>query len=266
MKRFFCYFTVLFFILSSSVAFGLNCNKIKKDELLSQLPNNPFIKAFFSRAKILNKRKVKGLCEVVLDLNGRFYPCYVGKDFLLMGQMYSNGQLVSKPVIERLKAKKEQKDKKLFLSKKSELDKLAAIVYTPSKKAKRVLYMFTDPLCPFCHKMESKIKEIVDKYNVTLKVMLYSVHPPKGPKKAIEAVCKKFTLDKYLSENWRKEKDEEVNKYQCKQGKQLIEKTSKIARELGVRGVPTFIMDDGTRVVGARINELEKLLKKETTK
>jgi thiol:disulfide interchange protein DsbC len=244
------------------MAFGMNCNVINKDMILKQLPNNPFMQAFFRKAQLLSKRKVKGLCEVIFGLNGRFYPCYVGKNFVIFGQMYGKGKSISQQMMQKLKAREDKKQKKEFLSKKKQIERLVAIEYRPSKSARRTLYMFTDPLCPFCHKAENKIKNLVKKYNVDLKILFYSVHPPRGIKKAVEAICRGFDLDKYLSEGWRKEKD--IQKYQCAKGKELVQKSSDFARSIGISGVPTFIFDDGTRVVGARIFDLERILKEKT--
>jgi len=261
MKRIIAFTWVLTLWLTSA-AFALNCNQITKEQIIKQLPPNPFLNAFFQRATIVNKRQVKGYCEIVLNINGRLMPIYLKDDLLIWGRIYSKGQELSKNIIAKLKVEQNKKNKQEFLKKRSQLDKLAAIVYKPSPQAKKVLYMITDPVCPFCKRAESSIKQLVDKYNVILKIVLFSVHPPKGEQKAIEAVCRGFNLDQYLKHEWKKKKVEP--KYECKKGKELIQETKKVVQALGVRGVPTFIFEDGSKVVGARISELEALLKKET--
>ena len=115
-------------------------------------------------------------------------------------------------------------------------------------------------MCPYCHKAETKIKDIVKKYNVVLKVIFVPVHGQKSDKMAIKAICKKFNLDKYLSQEWKKKKD--LDKFQCERGKKLLQQSKLISQKLNIAGVPTFIFEDGTRVRGANIPFLERTLQK----
>jgi thiol:disulfide interchange protein DsbC len=213
---------------------------------------------FFGMSKIVNRREINGLCEIIMQIDSRFYPCYVGENYVIFGKMFSDGKFVSQRIIQKVQIQQQKKEQKEFISRKKELDRLVAIVYKPSKTSKKVLYMFTDPLCPFCHKAEAKIKELVEKYNMILKIIFYSVHPPEGTKKAIEAICRKFNLDQYLSEEWRKKTE---NFLQCNKGKNILKKSSSLASTVGITGVPTFIYEDGTRIIGARVVELENMLR-----
>jgi len=251
-------FVIFFFMSYPLLAF--NCKNITKDKILNEIAVNPFLKAFLNKSKIVNKRQVKGLCEVTLSVNNRFFTCYVGKDFTLVGQMYSHGKLVNEAILKRLKARTNLEIKKEFLKERKNIDKSVAIIYKPSKKAHKVLYMFTDPMCPFCHKAETKIKDVVKKFNVVLKVIFFPVHGQKSDKMAIKAICKKFNLDKYLSQEWRKKGD--FDKFQCEKGKKLLRQSKLIAKKLNITGVPTFIFEDGTRVRGANIPFLERTLQK----
>ncbi|MDQ7031707.1 MAG: thioredoxin fold domain-containing protein [Desulfonauticus sp.] len=263
MKRI-VFITLIFWGFSLGIGFSLDCNNINKQDIIRHLPKNAFTKSFFSKAKIASKRKIKDMCEVILELSNRFYTCYLTKDFLIIGQMYSNGKSISKPVIEKLKLKQTKETEKEFFNQRKNLDKFAAIVYKPSPTAQKVLYMFTDPLCPFCHKAETKIKQIVDKYNVILKIILYPVHPIIGPKKAIEAICRNFDLKQYLSQQWKKEKENDIEKYQCNKGKKILETSKEIGDKLNIRGVPTFLLDNGTKIIGANLIQLESALKELT--
>ena len=259
MRRFLC-LTGFFLFCFMGYGLALDCQKVTKEMLTEHWPDNPFMQSLLNRAEIVAKKEVKGLCEVVLKVNGRFYPCFVGEDFVIIGRMYAEKKEVGGDVIKDLRAKEAERQKEFFLKKRQELDKLVAIEYKPSKKAKKVLYMFTDPVCPFCHRAETKIKEIVDKYDVVLKVAFFPVHLPKGKMKAIEAVCRGLDLDGYLGEAWRKEN--KTKEFQCEKGKKLLDESLKFGRELGIRGVPTFIYEDGTRVIGARLTQLEQMLSK----
>jgi len=258
MKKIASFIIVFISLMNAHTVLGMNCTNITKQSLLKLSTNSSLMQDFFKTSKIISRREINGFCEVIMQINSRFYPCYIGKNFVIFGKMFSNGRFVSQDIIQKVQIQQQKKRQREFLSKKEELDKVVAIVYKPSKTAKKIIYMFTDPLCPFCHKAEAKIKELVEKYNMILKVVFYSVHPPEGTKKAIEAICRKFNLDQYLSEEWRKKAK---NFVQCKKGKNFLKKSSTLASAIGITGVPTFIYEDGSRIIGARMVELEDMLR-----
>ena len=78
-----------------------------------------------------------------------------------------------------------------------------------------------------------------------------------GEKKCVEAVCRNFTLDDYHKESWRKRNTDD---YQCEKGDLLIENAKKLIHQIGISGVPTFILEDGRSVSGANLTALTKLL------
>jgi len=250
-------------LIGSTSAFAFDCKQVTKNYLLSNLPNSPLTRNFIKQAKIVHKRKVDNICECILDVNGRFLPVYVGNDFVVFGKMYSKGVLVSRDIIQKMYEKKDKEFSKLFLKYKKDFDKLAVITYKPTSSAKKILYMVTDPLCPYCHKAESKIKDLVKRYNVILKIVLFSVHGPKGKRKAEEAICKNFNLDQYFSDKWRDKQQEKIG---CKKGKEILKQTFNLVGLLGIKGVPTFIFEDGTKVVGANLLALEAMLRERNSK
>ncbi len=229
------------------------CSKVTIETLKLQIP---FI--FPKDARIVSKKNVKGFCEVILNIRGRNFPFYVGKDFVILGQMFSQKKNLSAITLKKLAQEKEKEEQKLFKKLKPEVEKVVAIEYKPSVQTQRTIYMFTDPVCPWCHRAEAFIKKVAKEYNATFKIIFFPVHLPKGKEKAIEAVCRHLDLDGYLKEDWRKGKN--TQKFQCKEGKELLEKSIKLAKKLAIRGVPTFFLDNGQRVVGANIERLKKAL------
>lgn len=250
-----------FSYLSSGFAANL-CNRVSLKTLQVHLPHLP------KGSKIVAKREVKGLCEVILKIKNRILPLYVGGDFVIVGQMFSHKADLTKmqmrEVYTRIEKVQAQKAKLRFKTLRPKLDKAVAIVYKPRSTATHVMYMFTDPVCPFCHRAEQQIKQVADKYNVILKMVFYPVHLPKGKEMAIEAVCRKLDLDTYLKGDWKKES--KTKEYQCKAGKQLLEGSMNIGKELGIRGVPTFFLENGDEIVGANIPKLQAALAKLTGK
>ena len=217
-----------------------------KDASLKKLREHILI----PQAGIVSKRPVSGMCEVILDMQGRYVAVYTGPDYVIAGQMFKSRVAITRTEIERLKATR-------FVSLRDEVDKCVAMTLKPANsEVSTTVYMITDPLCPYCQKSEAKILEFANKYGAEFKLILYSVHPPVGREKAIEAVCRGLSAKEYLDGAWKK--DEKTQ--ECAKGKALIERTEQLARKLGIRGVPMFFFSDGTLVQGANFSALEKAL------
>lgn len=247
------YFVAALVILSFVfVTQGCAAEECKDITLQTLQTHVPF--PFPPGTKIVSKREVKGLCELIVNVQGRNLSLYLGKDFVILGQMFSHKKNISFQEAERLQAKQ-------FLALRKEVEKVVAISYTPSPQAQHTVYMFTDPLCPWCQKAGSQTKEIADTYNVAVKVIFC---PYKGKKEAIEVVCRKLDLSAYLKEDWKKE--EKTKDYQCEEGKKLVDASMNLGKKLGVSGVPTFYLNNGKRVVGANIPQLKQILSNLTGK
>jgi len=124
--------------------------------------------------------------------------------------------------------------------------------------------MITDPVCPFCHRAETRLKQFAEEYGAEFKIIFNSVHPPVGREKAIEAVCRKLTAEDYLKGAWKNEN--KTQQYQCAKGIELIKHSESLAKKLGVRGVPVFYLENGEMVVGANMPALARALSKPSGK
>ena len=226
---------------------GNVCKGINISTLRKHVPIPP--------SQIVSERPVKGLCEIILKtkMGGEYVPVYAGKDFVIAGEMFANRRQITQERIAGLKAE-------LFLSLRKEADRLTAFTYTPKGKIKHTLYMFTDPVCPFCHRAEASIKQIADRYHTRVKFIFFPVHIPVGREKAVEAVCRGLDAVTYIKGDWKKEN--KTDKYQCERGKKLLAQSAELARKLGIGGVPTFFLENGQRVVGANMFLLTKSLEK----
>ena len=165
-------------------------------------------------ATILSQHEVNGICEVILDINGQYVPVYAGKNFIIAGEMFQDKKQITQSRIDALKAED-------FVLLKPEIEKCVAFTFTPQKETKHIIYMITDPVCPFCHQAETQLKEFAETYSAQFKIILASVHPPVGRQKAIEAVCRKLSLDDYITGKWKD--DDKTDQYQCLDGTSLIE-------------------------------------------
>jgi thiol:disulfide interchange protein DsbC len=226
------------------------CKGITMQALRARVPIPP--------AAILSKRDVNGVCEVILDIRGEFVPVYAGKDYVIAGEMYQARKQITQATISGLKAKR-------FTSLKPEVEKCVAMTLKPKGKAvSQTVYMITDPVCPFCHRAETRLKEFTQKYGAAFKIVFNSVHPPVGTQKAIEAVCRGLSAEDYLKGAWKK--DNKTQQYQCPKGTELIKRSESVTKKLGVRGVPVFYLENGETVVGANIPALARALSKKSVK
>jgi len=247
MKKFLLFLTV-------SIT-ALVYNQISAAEDSCSHVTESFVKSHIavSRVEIVSKTPVNGFCQVILKLNNKLIPLYTGKDFVIAGDMYQNRKKITKEAINRIKSDNFKKNRK-------QLDDSVAIIYEPQKKTGPVIYMFTEPLCPYCHDAGEKIRKISDKYGATIKLVLYSVHGEKGVKKCVEAACRGFNLVEYNEIKWKTAKGSE--KYQCRRGRDLVARAETISEKLGLEGVPAFFLDDGTFINGADMKKIVLALEK----
>lgn len=120
----------------------------------------------------------------------------------------------------------------------------------------RTLYIFSDPDCPYCQKLEHELLQVD---NVTLYLFLdpiTSLHPNSGTI-AQQIWCSK---DQYQAwQDYLLNKKAPVKAINCKTP---IEKNIQLAKTIAINGTPTFFLQDGSRISGARsASDLETLLK-----
>ncbi len=244
----------LFCTISYGVCEKDPCKGVNMDTLKKHLPSVPE-----QGLKIVSKRPINSLCEVLLNFKGRIFPLYVGKGFIISGNMFSYKNNITQQSFKKIIQQEEKRRAEEFKKLKKEIDKVIAFSYSPTPSPAKEIYMFTDPLCPFSHKAEKKIKEIVKKYNTKLNVVFFPVHLPKGKELAIESICKGMNLDSYIKDGWRKENPE---KFQCEKGKKILNRSLELGKKLSINGVPTFILSNGTRIVGVDLKKIERVLSK----
>ena len=202
-------------------------------------------------ATIVSKQPVNGICEVILDINGQYVPVYAGKNYVIAGEMFQDKKQLTQTRLDDLKAEN-------FIRLKPDIEKCIATSYAPQIEIKHRIYMISDPVCPFCHQAEAELKGFAETHGVEFKILFSSVHPPVGRQKAIEAVCRKLSLEEYISGTWMDEN--KTDQYQCREGIDLIAASEKIAAALGLDGVPVFFLENGHRIDGADMPALANAL------
>jgi thiol:disulfide interchange protein DsbC len=183
---------------------------------------------------------------MILNINGQFAPIYATKDFVLAGEMFSNRKQITQEQIA--KVRKEQV-KRL----KGKLDELTATIYKPENANGKVLYLITDPDCPYCNRSKETVKMFADKNGITVKLVFFPLPFHKGAdRKAESFICKGKSFEDYLNGSYGSKS--------CEEGQKKIRKMLILAREAGIRGTPTFITENGRVITGFREKELERAL------
>ncbi|GAB6888385.1 hypothetical protein JCM13304A_18840 [Desulfothermus okinawensis JCM 13304] len=149
--------------------------------------------------------------------------------------------------------------KNSFLKNRKKLDKLSIFTYSPPHtKIKHTIYMFTDPVCPYCHKAIQNIKNLAKLTNSEIKIVLFAVHIPQGDTEINKVICSNMDINTYISTNFPLKKQIKP----CNKAQKIIKATSKLAHELKVSAVPTFFLDDGTKITGANIARIKNAIER----
>jgi hypothetical protein len=204
-----------------------------------------------SEFKIINKKPVSGLCEVIIKVDSDNIPLYYSKGFIIAGKMFKDREHLTGKTLEKL-----QKDN--FISNLPLLKKAIAFTYKPQKAVGKVLYMFTDPICPHCSTANSEIMKFADKYGVEINIVLTSMNGEKSTKKCIEALCRGFEFTDYIKKEWKESED--TNNYQCREGKDKYAIAATVSENLNVNSAPMFFSEDGKSISGANIIEIKNAL------
>jgi len=266
--------TSLVFTVSSFAGgfwiFGGNEQNSPKAEQTYACPNPEQIQPFLQRifgipnlevVKVQRDKHIPGLCDVILQLNNQKIIVYTdpsGK-FILLGSRGGIGRIFNLKTGENVSSLDEAILNKIPEKQVHELDKYVAFTYGHSGK---VIYLFTDPECPFCQRIEPILKKLADEGKVQIKVILFPLPFHRHAKeKAVAMVCQNIGWEGLRNEYWTSDRMEKLEQWQCKEGEELIKRSLEIAKKYGVQGTPTIITSEGIKIVGFRSeSELKKLL------
>ena len=204
------------------------------------------LKDQYPATKITEVREsaIKGLYEVVMGRNVA-YKDESGR-YMLFGHLYDM---------------KEQKD--LTAQRLDEINKidvsalpLADAIKTVKGDGSRTLYVFSDPDCPFCQRLERETMPKLD--NVTIYTFLYPLEGlhPDAKRKAETIWCAKDR-----AKAW----DDFMTSGKLPEGRTRcdnpVERNIRLGSSLGINGTPTIITGDGAMVPGfVPASELERRL------
>lgn len=117
---------------------------------------------------------------------------------------------------------------------------------------KNTLFVFTDPRCPFCKKLEAELTQLTDVRLYTFLTPLTSLHPD-AKEVSARIWCAK-NRGEALEEVMLKDRELE-GPAECSTP---LTQNEKLMTELGIKGTPTLFFENGERVTGALSSEAIK--------
>jgi thiol:disulfide interchange protein DsbC len=123
----------------------------------------------------------------------------------------------------------------------NELDSGSMVVYSP-KEIKNTITVITDIDCPYCRRLHNEIPDYMEN-NVQVRYIFMPLKGAADMKKTVSVWC---SDDQQLALDIAKAGGE-VEEKTCDNP---IKKHLKVARELGVRGTPAILLEDGTLLPG----------------
>lgn len=109
---------------------------------------------------------------------------------------------------------------------------------------KRVMYVFSDPDCPYCKQLEADMAKFKDTKVVLIPYPLESLHP-QAKAKAAAILCQD---DK--AQAWRKSLLSGATYAGGERCMAKVEKNIELGRSLGINATPTIFNADGERAIG----------------
>ena len=239
----FIFFVFLSLIIGLDVSFA--AGPCPQPEAIQKAVTEIFKKTNIKVVKIAPS-PAPGICEVQLKLNEQAGIVYTDTKggFLLAGQLFriADGTNLTQEAAAEL-------------NRFSPDDMKALSAFTAFKIGKgKVVYLVTDPQCPYCKKAEETIVPMAEAGQLELRVILFPLPFHQGAKEeSISIICDNKGIEglksRYRSDN------------QCEAGKKKVEDTISFLAKKGVTGTPTYIFPDGLFHAGVlQADDLKKRL------
>lgn len=209
-----------------------------------------------ARVQAVNQTPMKGMYEVVTDSSVIFVDDTL--THFMLGEMFEikSKKNLTAPTLKRLDAELARKDADQQKDLLGHLN-LAHAFVEKKGKGQRVIYLITDPACPYCKKLEQTLESVT---NVTIYRFMVPFHGDASTKAATATWCSKNKLDV-----WHRElAGENVQVAACDTP---LQQNLLMARALRVEGTPTMFTPDGRKIAGAMPkNDLETWLDSQPVK
>lgn len=184
---------------------------------------------------------VSGWCEVQVLFKGQQRIFYVDKD----GAFFFLGEIIDVERGVNLTRRATEAGNRFTAEEMKKLEDLAALRLGDQEP---VVYLATDPQCPYCARAEKILEDMAQNGDLSAKILFFPLASHKGAKElCISVICDKKGMHEfrsgYQSDN------------QCDEGRRLIEETVGFLSSKGIAGTPAYIFPDGTYHLGVMSKE-----------
>jgi thiol:disulfide interchange protein DsbC len=185
----------------------------------------------------IDPSRMNGLCQIQIKIGAQSHLLYVDAqgEFLLAG-----GNLYELKTGINLTQEALQILTRLTPEELQQLESLTAFTLGQGKK---VVYLVTDPQCPYCRQAEFLLKKLVGKEDLMVRFLLFPLDSHKGAREqCISIICDNKGIEGYDS-GYRSES-------QCPEGIKKVDSTIAFMQKKGINSTPTFIFMDGIHLSG----------------
>ena len=184
---------------------------------------------------------VKGLCQVQLKIGAQNHLLYTDTqgDFALAGNLHElkTGKNLTQEAFQILNRLTPE-----------ELRHLESLTAFSLGQGKKVLYLVTDPQCPYCKQAETLLKKLIEKEDLMVRFLFFPLDSHRGAREqCVSILCDKKGIEGYDT-GYRSEN-------QCPEGVNKVEQTMAFLKGKGINSTPTFIFMDGIILSGLPTEE-----------
>ncbi|MEW6185654.1 MAG: DsbC family protein [Thermodesulfobacteriota bacterium] len=204
-------------------------------EKIQQGLQRAFPKLQFELVKI-SPSEARDLCQVEIKTGGRHHLIYTDRrgDFVLTGNLH-----------EVKTGKNLTQENLLSLNRLTpeDLRQLESLTAFSLGKGKKMVFLITDPQCPFCKQAETLLKKLVEKEDIQVRFILFPLESYKGSKEqCISVICDNKGIEGFDS-GYRSDN-------QCPEGIKKIENAAAFMLKKGINSTPTLVFADGLYLSG----------------
>jgi thiol:disulfide interchange protein DsbC len=194
-----------------------------------------FPKLQFEIVKV-NPTEAPGLCQVQVKVGAQNHLLYTDSrgEFLLAGNLFEakTGRNLTQETLQLLT--------RLTPEEMRQIESLTAFTLGQGKK---VVYLVTDPQCPYCKQAESLLKKLLEKEEFQVRILLFPLDIHKGAREqSISILCDRKGFEG-LETGYRSD-------HQCAEGVNKVSSTIAFLQKKGIVSTPTFIFSDGIYLSG----------------
>jgi hypothetical protein len=241
-------FIGLIILGSTCVSFANStCSHVDMTWISEQIPQ-------LKKGEIFSKNEMEEVCEVILSLGADLIPLYAGKTFILSGDLFKDGQYITRNTMKRIKETRQKGKRQGFLKKHvGELETLTSLSFNPTRSDKSLL-VITDPDCSHCKALLPELEMIAMEKKLALKIIIFPILGEKSQSMAIKAICGNISYEEY--KNLKYEKNSKPAG--CEKASTLLNKTTAFFGDAGLSFVPLVVEENGEWIVeGNDIHQLK---------